>query len=100
MKTFIWKLIFEINFKVKCIDNSAYIINNILKKKKKSGMKITTRLKECSGIKWCPQRKKQKDAWSKMLIVIQKWQTFVGRGGWGGRGENILSVVKISHFFP
>ena len=29
-------------------------------KKKKSGMKITTRLKECSGIKWCPQRKKTK----------------------------------------
>ena len=52
MKTFIWKFIFEIKFKVKRIDNSAYAINNILKKKK-SGMKITTRLKGCSGIKWC-----------------------------------------------
>lgn len=70
MKTFIWKFIFEIKFKVKCIDNSAYAINNILKKKKKQAWKLLQGWKdavESNGVsKW--KNKRMHDP--KMFIVI------------------------------
>lgn len=82
MKTFIWKLIFEINFKVKCIDNSAYAINNILKKKNQA-WKLLQGWKNAVESNGVPKGKNKRMHDPKCSLLFRSDKPFRG-AGWGG----------------